>query len=52
MFAKSLANIKQHLNFELKLDLQSNKRAFRRQFKLHPDDAKIVKKRNRRDAAT
>jgi len=44
VFAKALSNIKQHPNFELKIDLQSNKRAFRRQFKLHPDDAKIVKK--------
>ena len=43
VFAKSLANIKQHPNFELKIDLQSDKRAFRRQFKLHPNDAKIVK---------
>ena len=42
VFARSLFEIKQYPHYELELDLLSKQRAFRRQFRLHPDHAKIA----------
>ena len=39
IFAKSLKEIKQYKGYELKIDMLSNRKSFRRQYRLHPDDA-------------
>jgi len=40
VFARSLKEIKQYSYYELRLDMLSDRKVFRRQFRLHPDDAK------------
>ena len=40
VFARSLDEIKQYSHYELHLDLLSDRKVFRRQFRLHPDDEK------------
>ena len=40
VFARTLGEIKQYPNYELKAELVSNKRCFKRQYRLHTDDAK------------
>ena len=44
VFARSLEEIKQYPHYELELDLLSNRKVFRRQFRLHPDDAETAQK--------
>jgi len=39
VFARSLEEIEQYPHYELHLDLLSDRKVFRRQFRLHPDDA-------------
>jgi len=39
VFARSLEEIKQYPHYELYLDLLSDRQVFRRQFRLHPDNA-------------
>jgi len=39
VFARSLEEIKQYPHYELHLDLLSDRKVFRSQFRLHPDDA-------------
>ena len=43
VFARSLFEIKQYPHYELELDLLSKQRAFRRQFRLHPEHAETVR---------
>ena len=44
VFARSLQEIKQYPHYELDIELLSQRRAFRRQFRLHRDDAEIAQK--------
>ena len=44
VFARSLHEIKQYPHYELDIDLLSKRRAFRRQFRLHTDDADAAQK--------
>jgi len=41
-FARSLSEIGQYPNYELELDTMSNRKIYTRQFRLHPDDAKVA----------
>lgn len=42
VFARSLKEIKQYENYELELDLLSNKRCFKKQYRMTPEDANIA----------
>ena len=44
IFARSLEEITQYPHFELGIDLLSNRKVYRRQFQLHPEDAKEVER--------
>ena len=44
VFARSLHEIKQYPHYELDIDLLSRRRAFRRQFRLHAEDAEAAQK--------
>jgi len=44
VFARSLKEIQQYENYELELDLLSNRRCFKRQYRMTPEDAEIAQK--------
>ena len=44
VFARSLREIQQYENYELELDLLSNRRCFKRQYRMTPEDAEIAQK--------
>ena len=45
VFARSLDEIRQYSHYELDIELMSKQKAFRRQFRLHKDDADIAQNR-------
>jgi len=44
VFARSLEEIKQYPHYELYLDLLPNRKVFRHQFRLHPDNATVTQR--------